>query len=118
MGVLGGSALGNTLDGKQGRLPNPDFVFEPPDAPLYLISRLWNTTDGGLEGKLETGGGVEWGEWPLMTLPFPLVLLFCSTLAKAPAKDGPLSFVKGPCPHHYRLQTNVQCSLDPPIPPV
>ena len=29
-----------------------------------------------------------WGEWPLMTLSFPLVLLLCSTLAGAPAKDG------------------------------
>ena len=32
---------------------------------------------------------MEWGEWPLMTLPFPLVLLFCSTLAGISAKDGP-----------------------------
>ena len=29
-----------------------------------------------------------WGELPLMTLPFPLILLFCSTLAGAPMKAG------------------------------
>ena len=29
-----------------------------------------------------------WGEWSLMTLPFPLVLLLRSTLAGAPTKDG------------------------------
>ena len=43
---------------------------------------------GGFEGRVETGGGVAWGEWPLMTLPFPLVLLLHSTLAEVPAKDG------------------------------
>ena len=29
-----------------------------------------------------------WGEWPLMTLPFLLVLLLRSTLARAPKTDG------------------------------
>ena len=29
-----------------------------------------------------------WGELPLMTLPFPLVLLLHSSLARAPKKDG------------------------------
>ena len=48
-----------------------------------------DTNEGGLLGGLETGGGVDWGEWPLMTLPFPLVLLFSSTLAGIPTKDGP-----------------------------
>ena len=38
---------------------------------------------GGLEGGLETGEEVVWGEWPLMTLPFPLVLLLFSTFAGA-----------------------------------
>ena len=80
-------------------MPDPDW-FEPPDKKSqywHLRSRLWNTirlaldtNKGGPLGGLETGGGVDWGEWPLMTLPFPLVLLFCSTLARIPAKDGPL----------------------------
>ena len=29
-----------------------------------------------------------WGELPLMTLPFPLVLLLHSSLAVTPVKDG------------------------------
>ena len=38
---------------------------------------------GGLEGRLEAEEEVVWGEWPLMTLPFPLVLLLFSPLAGA-----------------------------------
>ena len=96
MGVLGGPVLCFTLDGEREWSPDPDW-FEPLDTlsqgtwcPSY-----WNTTlravdteVGGLEGGLETGGGVAWGEWPLMTLPFPLVLLLRSSLARAPEKDG------------------------------
>ena len=37
----------------------------------------------GLEGGLEAGEEVVWGGWPLMALPFPLVLLLFSTLARA-----------------------------------
>ena len=46
------------------------------------------TDVGGHEGRVETGGGVAWGEWPPMTLPFPLVLLLRSILAGALMKDG------------------------------
>ena len=100
-GVLGGPAIGFTLDGEWGWLPDPDWFEPPEETSRYwdLASKLWNTMrlavdtdEGGVLGGLETGGGVDWGEWPLMTLPFPLVLLFCSTLAEATAKEGPLSF--------------------------
>ena len=94
MGVLGGPVLCFTLDGEHEWSPDLDW-FEPLDA----LSRgtwcpsCWNTTlramnsdIGGLEGGLEKGGEVAWGEWPLRTLPFPLVFLLPSTLAGAFAK--------------------------------
>ena len=37
----------------------------------------------GLEGRLEAGEEVVWGEWPLMIFPFPLVFLLLSILAGA-----------------------------------
>ena len=48
--------------------------------PSYMP---WILKYGGLQGRLEIGEGVVWGEGPLMTLPFPLVFLLPSTLARA-----------------------------------
>ena len=43
-------------------------------------------------GGTETGGGIGWGDKPLIFLPFPLLLLFLSTLwAEDKAQVEPLS---------------------------
>ena len=43
-------------------------------------------------GGAETGGGIGWGDKPLIFLPFPLLLLFLSTLwAEDKAQVEPLS---------------------------
>ena len=81
---------------------------------------------GGLEGGLEAGEEVVWGEWPLMTLPFPLVFLLLSTLAGA-FTTGKLGLEvegveKGGLIKKPSLLTillaYIQSSLNLPIPPV
>ena len=53
----------------------------PPQYRLQSSSCLAIDIEvGGLLGGTETGGGVGWGDKPLIFLPFPLLTLFCATL--------------------------------------